>query len=164
MSRITKLIAENVAVKLTEKQNTEIKELKAELSNKFTEIYLKIIPQEVFNVFKKHRNFFKERQSVQIAGNGFQWQSIEFNKSLPYTNSTFTPNENDAKLLLSLLDKIEDKKSELSKLKQEITALVFNLGTYAKVNSEFPEATPFLPIIKSTALMINISDLRKKLK
>lgn len=164
MSRITKQIAENVAVKLTEKQSLKIKELQANLKDKFTEIYLKTIPKEVIDFHAKYPNFTETRQSVQCTGNGFQWQSLGFNGHVPSISNTFSPNEKDAKLLLKLLNEIDDKKSELSKLKHEIEVLVFGLRTYAKVNSEFPEATPFLPNSVSSALMVNISDLRKKLK
>lgn len=164
MSRITKQIAENVSVKLTEKQALEIKELNTELANKFTEIYLKTIPKEVLDIHKKYPEFIETRSSLQCQGNGFNWQSLYLNANFPAKNHCFSPNENDAKLLLSLINEINDKKSELLKLKQEVYALVFNFRTYAKVSSEFPEAIPFLPTITSTALMVNISDLRKKLK
>lgn len=164
MSRITKLIAENVAVKLTEKQALEIKELKTELSNKFTEIYLKTVPKEILDLHKKYPDFIETRSSFQMSGNGFQYQSLSLNSSFPAKNHCFSPNEVDAKMLLKLLNEIDKKKSELSKLKTEVEALVFGLRTYAKVNSEFPEATPFLPKTITSALMVNISDLRKKLK
>jgi len=164
MSRITKLIAENVAAKLTEKQDSEIKELKSELSNKFTDIYLKTIPKEVLDFHKKYPEFIETRSNMQISGNGFQYQSLSLNKSFPAKNHIFLPNEKDAKTLLSLVNEISDKKSEHSKLKQEIEVLLFGLRTYTKVNSEFPEATPFLPKTITSALMVNISDLREKLK
>lgn len=164
MSRITKQIAENVAVKLTEKQALEIKELKVNLSDTFTSIYLNTIPKQVMELHLKYPEFIETRSSMQCQGNGFQWQSISLNRNLPAKNHVFSPEEKDAKLLLKLLNEIDDKKSELSKLKHEIEVLVFRLKTYAKVNSEFPEANPFLPNSVSSALMVNISDLRKKLK
>lgn len=164
MSRITKQIAENVAIKLTEKQAKEIKDLQSELKDKFTEIYLKTIPKEVLDLFKKHPDFMETRSSMQLQGNGFNYQYIGLNASYPCKNHVFTPSPQDAKILLSQINDVYNKKSELSKLKLEIETLVFGLRTYAKVKSEFPEAAPFLPKATSTALMVNISDLRKKLK
>ena len=164
MSRITKQIAENVAIELTKKNALEIKELKADLDSKFTEIYLKTVPKEVLQLFEKYPDYLETRSSMQISGNGFQYQSLSLNKSFPSENHIFLPNEKDAKRLLSLVNEISDKKSEHSKLKQEVSALLFNLKTYNRVNSEFPEASPFLPKSVSTALMVNISDLREKLK
>ena len=164
MSRITKQISENVAVKLTEKKDLEIKRLNENLKDKFTEIYLKTIPKEVIDVHAKYPGFIKTRSSVQCTGNGFQWQNLSFSGYIPSTGNTFSPNEKDSKLLLKLLNEIDDKKSELSKLKREIEVLVFGLRTYSRVNIEFPEATPFLPNSASSSLVVNISDLRKKLK
>lgn len=164
MSRITKQISENLAVKLTEKQALKIKNLKANLEDIFTEMYLKTIPIEVIDFHSKFPKYTETRQNIQCTGNGFQWQYLNFNKSIPSISNAFAPNEKDARILLKLLNEIEDKNSELSKLKREIEVLVFGLRTYAKVNSEFPEAAPFLPNSVPSDLMVNISDLRKKLK
>lgn len=164
MSRVTKQIAESVAIELTKKNALEIKELKADLDNKFTEIYLKTVPKEVLQLFEKYPDYVETRSSMQMSGNGFQYQSLSLNKSFPAKNHVFLPNEKDAKMLLLLVNEISDKKSEHSKLKQEVSALLFNLKTYNRVNSEFPEATPFLPKTVTSALMVNISDLREKLK
>lgn len=62
MSRITKVIAENVAIKLTEKQSAEIKELKEVLKIKFTEIYLNQLPDKVNSTFGNHPEYFKKKR------------------------------------------------------------------------------------------------------
>jgi len=164
MSRITKQIAENVAAQLTRKKNTEISSLKKELENKFSEIYLKTVPKEVLQLFEKFPDYVKTRRGLQCTGNGFEWQTLDFNKELPAYKNCFSPDELDAKELLELANKIKDKKQELFKLKAEIENVVFNLRTFKRVEIEFPEAVPFLPTTVSTALMVNISDLRNKLK
>lgn len=164
MSRITKSIAENVATKLTDKQAREIKELKEGLILKFTEIYLNQLPEHVKSAFGDHPDYFKQRISVNLNGNGFNWDCFYFTQQLPCTGSTFEPSAKDASILVKISNNIEAMEKEFKQLKLEIETLVFGLRTYAKVKSEFPEAAPFLPETTSTALMVNISDLRKKLK
>lgn len=164
MSRITKQIAEDVAVKLTKKQALEIEKLQKDMKQKFTEIYLKTIPKEIMDLFEKYPKYFEKRSSFQISGNGFQYQQLHTDKDYPSSQYSYSLKEKDASLMLGLMNTLDDKKNELYKLKKEVANLLFNLRTYAKVNSEFPEASPFLPKTVTTALMVNISDLREKLK
>lgn len=164
MSRITKQIAQEVAEKLTEKQVLEINKMESDIKDQFTEIYLKTVPKEILDLFEKHPKYFETRSNFQIHGNGFQFERLCINNKYPSKQYLFSMNEKDSEKMMILFNKLSDKKKELSKFKIEIEALIFGLRTYAKVNSEFPEASPFLPKTISNSLMVNISDLREKLK
>jgi len=164
MSKITRQIAENISAELTKKKALEITQLKQNLIDKFTDIYIKSLPKEVIDLHKKYPEYVNARFRLQLSGNGFQYQYIDLLESLPSKNSIFLPSEKDAKTLHFLINEVDEKEAEYKNLQIEISSLLLGLKTYNRVNSEFPEATPFLPKSMSTALMVNISDLREKLK
>jgi len=161
---ITKTIAAEVAEKLLSKQALEIKNLRNKLESTFDEIYLKTIPKEVVELFKKYPNYFKTRNNFHLSGNGFDWKSITAYKSLPYINYAFQPNEKDSIILHNSINKIDKKKSEYKKLHSEIEIALFGLRTYKRVEENFPEAFLLLPNKITTSLAVNISDLRNKIK
>lgn len=165
MARITKEIASEVAKKLTSKKTEEIKTLENELETKLEGFILKKIPKEVLDLFKKHPNYFNTTYSFRLSGNGLNYEYLQTKNSIPYTgNNSFLPSIEEAELLLSLNNKINDLKQKKSELFREIENLLYNLRTYSKVNSEFPEATPYLPNLITNKLSVNISDVRDKLK
>jgi len=161
---ITKAIATEVAGKLLSKQVLEIQTLRKELEYKFDEIYLKTIPKEVVELFKKYPNYFYTRRNFQLSGNGFNWKSVSTSKDLPSINGSFIPNATDAVILLDAINIIDTKKSEYHKLTSEIENALFSLRTYKRVQENFPEAFVFLPNSISNKLVVNISDLRNKIK
>jgi len=161
---ITKAIATEVAAKLLKKQSLEIKSLKDELTVKFTEIYSKELPKEVLDLFSKHPDYFEARRQMQVTGNGFSYQYINLQFPMPSKRSCFSPNEKDAKILMTYLNKINDKKAGYNKLFSELEIALFGLRTYKRVEENFPEAFLLLPNKTTTAIALNISDLRQKIK
>ena len=164
--RITKTIAEEVAVKLLAKKDLQIKKAKDELSN-FAEQFLeKTLPKEVLETYKKFKPFFRESIEIIVDGNGLSYEYIELSKRYPYGNSkTYLPNEVDAKTFRKLIDKRNDLVKQRRELKEELSNAIFNLKTYKAVQENFPEAFEFLPKEnKNTALAINISEIRQKIK
>lgn len=164
MSIITKAIATEVAIKLTSKQWKEIESLESKLEKQFEEVYLKSIPLDVQDAFEKYPGYFNTTKYVQVSGNGFNYQNLQLTKILPKIKGGFRLKEKDAVTLLKKYNEIEDKKSEARKLLQEIEVVLNSLRSYKKINSEFPEATPFLPEKITTQLAVNISDVQSKLK
>jgi len=161
---ITKVIATNAAEKLTEKQKAEIKTLKNELSVVFEEIYLKSIPKNIIDAHKKNPNYFRQRQDFQLSGNGFKYEYVNCMNNVPYISNCFLPDEASAFVIRGMLDKIEDKLKAYQKLFKEIEIALFQLRTYKRVEENFPEAFLLLPNQTTTAISLNISDLRQKLK
>lgn len=162
--RITREIATQVAKKLTEKKLKEVSELQNDLLKSFTEIVKKTIPAEVIEFHKKHKGYVNERISVQLHGNGWEWQTLSFSEPLPLKERAFVPKPKDSDLLLNKHNAYEEARRSLLSLVEELENVLYNLRTYSKVNLEFPEATPFLPSAKEAGLMVNINDVRKKLQ
>lgn len=164
MSIITKTIAKAVATKLVEKQSQKVQDLKIELGNYFTNEYQNTLPRVVLEGFKNHPNFFNTCKSFSMTGHGFNWETITANKSLPCTSSSKTFDETVLRELRKKYDAVKDAKKLVETLIFEIETALLNLKTYSKINANFPEATPFLPIKTDTALMVNVDNIRNKLK
>jgi hypothetical protein len=167
MSRITKEIANRVAVNLTSKKLEEYELLRKNYSSKAFDIYMATIPKEVVELKEKFPEYFSTAGYLNITGNGFNYDQIKLEKraiSKGNGGSYYSPSPQDAKILMAMKNKVEDAKKSCQDLVREIENLVYHLRTYAKVSEQFPEAIPFLPNKPiTTALAINIDDIRKKL-
>jgi hypothetical protein len=165
--RITKQIANDVALKLLEKKREVLKEKEKNISFRLRHMVEKHIPICVLDLSKKEPNYFTWSDNVSINGNGFNYKHFDLDKEVPSKhrfNTLFEPNETEAKELSSLINMFEKEKEEIKNLQKEIEITLFNLRTYNKVSENFPEALPFLPKGQNTSLSLNLSDLRNKLK
>lgn len=54
--------------------------------------------------------------------------------------------------------------TEINSLKSEIEQALLSLVTFKRVSENFPEAVPFLPKIQNTSLVVDLSNLRNKIK
>lgn len=164
MSRITKEIAQEVSLKLTSKKLEEVVKAEITLSELLEKYLLDNIPSDVLKIFKKEPAYFDTRKSFQVMGNGFNYQYINTINQLPSKSANFHPTEEQGKQLMSLFNKKTDLRKEYNSLVNEISTLLYSLRTYSKVNTEFPEATEFLPNTITSTLTVNILDVRNKLK
>ncbi len=163
-NRITKEIAKEVAKKLTEKKQKALDLEKTKLSELAYGIALARIPADIMKCFKKHKNYFSTSSYLQLTGNGFNHEHVDFNEYLPSADRIMTPNDSDAKKLRTLMDSIQDKTKELKSLRNEIEIALCNLRTYNGVEKEFKEAFKLLPKRSiSTALTVNLSSIRERL-
>lgn len=165
MSRITKEIAKEVAIKMTSKKYEVIKPLQNELSSNLETFVKRRIPKVVLELYSKYPKYFEATSSFRMVGNGFNHGYLHTKKNVPFgSNDVFEPTAEEAKILLKLVNEITDLLQEKKDLIREVEITLYNLRTYVKINSEFPEATPFLPKNISNKLIVNINDIRNKLK
>jgi len=163
MSTITKAIANEVALKLTEKKRANIKKLETTLSSVLHGMILKTIPKEVVELFEKHPKFFGTRSSFQLQGNGWNYKYLNSVKQIPTYNSSFSPNAKDSETLTKLDNEVKKERQDYEKLVSEIETALFGLRTYKRVQENFPEAFELLPNKINTSLSVNLSDIRQKL-
>ncbi|HYH13984.1 MAG TPA: hypothetical protein VD794_02120 [Flavisolibacter sp.] len=164
MSRITKTIAEQVAIKLTEKKSYHLEVLKAQLEDLATNIKIGYIPTDVLKAYRKNSKYFKSCTSEYFRGPGLgHYESFRYNQSLPHTSEGVKVNELEAQSLIQQRDKIEDLQNTINKIKLDVENALLALRTYNNVEKEFPEAFEHLPSRTTTALSININDVRKQL-
>lgn len=163
-TRISKELSERIADKLTAEKKIAIDLKNKTLNETFAKYYESTLPKDVVEFFAKHPNYCNSRSSMQLVGNGFNWNYFGFGKELPATKSTFSPDEKTAKVLLDLENEINDLKKERRDLRNEISNALYSLRTFNRIRIEFPEAAEFLPANGTTALAINLADIRSKLK
>ena len=163
MSRITKEIASEIAVKMTEKRVKEIASLRKVLQTTIYKYALSKIPKAVLLCSKKHPDYFDKNTYVQFCGNGFNYESFSFAPALPINNTRLIPDDKTAKDVLNQNKVIHAKDNELRSLRKEIEVSLYNLRTYKNVEKEFPEAFKLLPKNVCTSLVINIESIREKL-
>lgn len=164
MSIITKTMAAEVAKKLTEKKAEDLQKTAAKISELFEEMYKETLNPEVLNLFEKHPSYFKSRTDFQLKGEGLNYEYVSLSKGLPYSSNIFTPTKTQAAGLRKALDSKERKRKTLHDLKNEIEITLWSLRSYKKIGEFLPEAIPFLPEKITTALALNVSDLRQRLK
>lgn len=165
MSTITKTIAEDVSVKLMEKQNKKLVEYKNEIQELITQEYEKTIPENALAFFKSNPEFCKSTSSLTLIKNGFNYERVILSRKLPCkADGYFTPEDKAISKIRKWIDSISDKQKEYEKLKQEVYNAILSLKTYNRVKDNFPEAYEFLPEKINTSLAINISDIQSKLK
>lgn len=164
MSRITKQIAEATAKKLTEKHSKEITEISNELKEFVTDIYLKTIPPKVLITFNNYPDFFRTTTNVQVVGPGLSYQHVNLTQSYPNESYRLSLSQEEADVVVALLNKISDKNEKVCQLKNEIENVLFSLRTYANVQKQFPEAYALLPVpSNNTGLIVNIDSLRSQI-
>jgi hypothetical protein len=167
MTRITKEIATQVAVQLTSKKRELVKELDVKFRSELKRMYVEDTPIDIIQLEVKFPQYFEKRNRIGFNGtNGFGYEvySIEGTVIATINGAYYTKiSPENSKILKTLDNEIQDKKKELKDLVTELEILLYSLRTYAKVTEQFPEAVPFLPYRTTSALAINIEDVRKKL-
>lgn len=162
--KITKTDAASVAEKMTDKQQKAIEKLQKELSEYAKQIALSHIKKEVMDAFKKFPQYFNTSSSINLTGNGLNYEYIGWEELLPYTgNRAKLPTVAQANTVISLLNRISDLKKTKIKLYSDIENALLSLGTYAKIQAEFKEVAPFLPFKQKSEIVVNLTDIRKRL-
>lgn len=162
--RITKTIAENVAKKLTEKLDEKIKDNQGDLEKIAGRIYENSLPKGLMDAYAMFPKYFSTRRSIQLVGNGANYESIYLDKEYPSIEYRYTASEKETKSMLGRYDNIKKLKKEKSELEINIQEALLALKTYNRVEQEFPEAMQYLPESSScVAIAIPMKDLRGKI-
>lgn len=148
MAKVTKTIAAQVAEKITAKLKEKIKDVEKEMQVAVTEMMINRVPKEVMEVFKKYPNYMHIRKSVSLNSSGYQYRGVTLTQEIPVLNGNSYINEMTKKEVAPL-DKIEQRKSVLEdkyrRTYQEIESTLIGLGTYKRVQKQFPELYKYLP-------------------
>jgi hypothetical protein len=163
--RITKQIATTVAHQLVLPKRQELKAEETKLSEIISKVYLSKIPEEVMVLFATQKKFFKVVGFLKINGNGFNFQGFPLIGSFPDNGDTYCKDFSvkECDLIKKQFDIVQKLKLEIEKLTFDIETALINYRTYNNIEKEFPEAFKLLPLRQTTALVINIKDIRCKL-
>jgi len=164
--RITKSIAEYVAKQMVSEKKRLLQEKKDVLKSTCTEMYKRQIPKEVLSLWKNTPVWLKTTYSVRLNGDGFSYECQDI-EELPRPNNRepfLAFENNEAETILSARNEIQKMNTEINSLKSEIEQALLSLVTFKRVSENFPEAVPFLPKIQNTSLVVDLSNLRNKIK
>jgi hypothetical protein len=157
-----------IATILCQKQKEYRDLLEKNFKSAVYDAYQKQTPQQVKNVAKNFPDWVKFAKSVHLDGHGFNRETFNVEKSVISNSgnyycilnltSTFAPSLK--KKHNEWLKACEDYKKLLVEVKNALLAL----KTYARITEKFPEAAKHLPKTTVNALVINVDDVRNKLK
>lgn len=163
MSRITKLIAEEVSEKLVQKKQTELNNHNQQIKDYVTKVILNHTPKDVLLLSKTEPKYFRMTKQFRFNCNDFKWEYFSTNHSIPSNDEHYNITETESKQIFKLIQKRDKLRKELRNLKDEIYQALINLKTFKRVQEEFPEASSFLPSKTNTSLVVNIDNIRKQL-
>tara|TARA_R110000772_G_C13170340_1_gene426984 strand:- start:50 stop:562 length:513 start_codon:yes stop_codon:yes gene_type:complete len=168
MSRITKQIAEDVTKALLSKRREELKKVKDEYKGIIEHHILSLLPKKVLEVFSDPttKNFLNTSCNFYISGQGISRTYESISQYLPYVggNASVELPKGASTKVEKLMDKAKKMEDNIYSLKNEINASLLALGTFKRVQEQFPEAAEFLPKTSMpTSLVVNISKLRTKI-
>mgnify|MGYP003683090751 CR=1 FL=1 len=116
------------------------------------------------DLFQKEKRFFSGQGSIYIKAKGM-YEYVYPLKNFP-KNNDFELSEDQERELIEIQKEIYKLEKEKQLLKHEFCKAINALGTYNRVESDFPEAFKLFPPMKpkSNLPAINLVPLRNKLK
>lgn len=172
--KITKSQAKAIAESMSSAAiRPKINQLKNDMADIFEPFILKEIPKGIFELYKKHPNFFSTSdvyRPFRDGDSGGQF-GVQMSKKYPSDKGWSVPVEVD-KESFSKMEKINDEIKDLKKkeneINQNIYATLIQLSTFKKINESFNEAMSFIPEDwkdnSNTSIAIPIENLRKELQ
>lgn len=165
MSVVTKEIAKEIAKILTAKKADKVEKMEKSFSNKVLAAYNKSLPQSIRAAFKSHPQYFRGGSYINLSGNGWSHRQVSLGDRVvhPKDGAYWSPQAEVNQMLTKLDYEIQDAKKEIATLVTEIESALLSLRTYKRIEEKFPEAFKVIPEKVSTALIVNLDEVRAKL-
>jgi len=169
-SRISKTLAEEIAVKMCSSKKTALDALKKTLARKAADRYISYLSKEVQEAFSNPKvKPYMRVNSLTTYGLGILRNNSlqDYDLQVPINGSVIgwgpelILTEKDQDLADEIVDYIKQRDS-LKKIQNEIEQTLIVLGTFARVKAEFPEAATYLPGTV-TAVTVSCKELRNLL-
>lgn len=167
--RITKQIAAGVAAKMSKPAFDAAKALHDELRKLVTEFRIANTPKEILEAFKdpKLNPYIRACNGLNIQGMGLFSEFVRYTDGpLPEASEyikTFTLTS-ETEYIAFAFNRWQDAVEDAEALRKELEITLLNLKTFTRVQQDLPEAVDYLPSATTTALAIDTSKLREKLK
>lgn len=164
MSRITKQIAENIAIQLCSKKKILLEESNNKLSFFITDIAKRKVPKEVAIAFNKNAKYINTKSCPYIKGQGISgYPHVKLIEAVPMDSDTIELSTKEAEKYIQLKGIYNDNKKNYENLLNEVQNALLNCKTYNKVKELLPEAVAYLPPAYDPPAL-NFADIRKKIK
>lgn len=166
MSRITIQIAKDITTALLSKKHNEYEGVRLEYKGLIENHILANTPVKILEIFNDSslKRYLKTDQSISISGPGIKHAYETLTNTVPTKGSGIELPKELASKVEKLIQKSDKMWNEIKELRNEINASLLALGTFKRVQEQFPEAAQFLPKTSvSTSLVVNVSKLREKI-
>ena len=165
--KISKDAASNIAYKLLKEKEDKLTVLRLEYRTLATEEYKSQIPKEVVDNLNKFTEYINTCTSLQFNSHGFNYEYIEATEQVIQHKNK---NRNEVILNAKFADRMFKMKTKIDKLYKDYKTLfeetknaLLSLGTTKRIEANFPEAIPYLPVSENLLPIANLDDLRKKI-
>lgn len=158
--RISKEKAVAAAEKIAAPLKQKIADYEKEMSKKVLAEYMAEIPKDVLTCFKKNPSFFKTENSVHIGYFKSNYVYARFGHAIPAICDFRTDERKRG--FVKYINDLETLHENYDNAVRTISNTILALGTIKRVESDFPEAAPYIDIpstIKTVA--VNVAPVRK---
>lgn len=165
--KISKEAAKNITSKLLETKRKKLDAAYLEYRQLATDLYKSQLPNELVELQRKYPEYISKCSSLLINSHGFNWERINATEQVIQVakgENIIDLNAKDADKLLKLKQKHEKLRKSYSELFSETEHALISLGTTKRIEENFPEAKPFLPVSENLLPVANLADLRSKIK
>ena len=150
MTKITRKIAEIISKEMSNSAyNSKIDSLESRLLDMVSDEVVKSIPIEVLEISKKYPKYFITRVEFSLSDGVNKLHYVKSRK-LPSDQSFITVSPADFARIKGLYDELKALHKVKVDLINKIESTLLNLGTYKRVQSEFPEAYKYLEMAKAS--------------
>ena len=157
--RITKQIADQVAVSMLAKKSEKLDQVKDQLKKELHEACIKTIPSDVLDMYSNYPDFFTYSRYCRFEG-----YSHDIGGYLPSahgTNFIIEPTEK----IKSLVKLKTAKEKEIEQLRKEIYNIVLSAKTANNLKKIMPKAVDFIKVEADLYLpAVNIEDLMGRIE
>lgn len=168
MSRISKQLAREIALKLVEPIDSKRRKISSQLDDLACKSRERITPTPVLEIFKSHPKYFNRCSNyIIIKGNHIYLEGKLNLNSIPCNRDegdTIVAEKFEEEAW-SLYNQSEKLRKEKTQLISEIENTLIKLSSFSAIKREFPEAGVLLPDEnKNDSLMISIESTVNKIK
>ena len=166
--KISKEKANQAAMSMVQDKREKANEINQEISKLIEKAVKRSVPKAVKTAFELHPNFIRKSLSFSPRGLGIDRPgSITVSKEMPSTGrhgATVQLNIAEAEDFINLSKKRDDITEKTAKVEKNIYNAILALGTYKRVEENFPEAFPHLPTIENRQVVVQVKDIVNELK
>ena len=150
MSKITRKIAEVISKEMSNSAyDSKIAPLESRLLDMVSDEVVKSIPIEVLEISKKYPKYFITRSEVNLSDGVNRLNYIKCRR-LPSEQTVITVSPEVFAQIKALHDELKALYKVKMDLINKIESTLLKLGTYKRVQSEFPEAYKYLEMARTS--------------
>jgi len=165
MSRISKVLAKEIATKLMLKHKKLVDDKKEVFRKAFEKSYKKSIPKKILELSTIERQYVGYK-NYTATDNRFGYKNVDFNESLPEKDGwhKYNPKGEDNDKLVRLYDDYNNEKTQYKETLREVGNGVYALRTHARLIADWPEAGKLIPKKEILLPAVNVELIKSKIK